>query len=138
MTERRYFQASLALPLVVPLVIGLGTFLTSSELIGGFAAIFIFSLVLGGIPYLVFVAGALLWSRSRPASAIRRLSYVAPLLFVIVTAVLSFMALFFGIPLREIVMFVAVFSVYALVFGYLYVFIVNFLYEVFLAKQSDT
>lgn len=137
LTDRHYFQASLVLPLVVPLVLALTAFLTSSQVIDGFAAVFMFSLMLGGIPYLIFAAGVLIWSRSRPASAIRRLSYFAPVLLVIGTDLLSLMALFFGISPREVLAFVVIFSSYALIFGYLYVFIINFLYEAFFGRQSD-
>lgn len=117
---------------------GLVARLASNEVINGFAAIFLFSLVLGGIPYLLFVAGVLFWSPRQPVEAIRRLSYFAPVLFMLATAVLSLVAVFFGVSLREVGLFVAVFSVYTLLFGYLYVFIVNFLYEILFGKPSDT
>jgi hypothetical protein len=138
LTERRYFQASLALPLVVPLFMGLVAFLSPSEVLDGFAAIFLFSLVLGGIPYLLFVVGILIWSRCQSVSAIRRLSYFAPLLYVMATAGLGLIALFFGASIQEVAGFVAIFSVYALLFGYLYVFIVNFVYELCFGKRFDT
>lgn len=136
LTGRSYFLASLALPLVAPLIVASLTYMTSNEVVAGFAAIFMFSLMLGGIPYSVFVAGVLLWSRRQSLSAIRKLSYVAPFLFVIVTAALSPVALIFGIPVREVFAFIALFSLYALVFGYLYVFMVNALYEFVIAKPS--
>lgn len=138
LTSRRYFLASLALPLVAPLVAASLVFVTASELAAGFAAIFLFSLLIGGVPYLIFVAGVLLWSRGRSDSAIRKLSFIAPLLFVLVTAAISPVALLFGLPLREIPVFIAAFAFYALIFGYLYVFIVNSVYEVFLARHPET
>lgn len=136
LTGRRYFLASLALPLVVPLIVASLAYVTSSELAAGFAVVFMFSLILGGIPYLIFIVGVLLWSRTRSLEAIRKLSYIAPLLFVIVAAVLSPVPLLFGASMREVSAFLALFSLYALLFGYLYVLIVNALYEVFLAKRS--
>ena len=138
LTDRRYFQATLVLPLAVPLIMGAVALLTSSELIDGFSTIFLFSLVLGGIPYLLFAAAILFWSRRQSVSDIRRLSYFAPFLFVLATAGLSLIALFFGTSPQEVTGFVMLFSAYALLFGYLYVFIVNFLYEVLFGRHSDT
>lgn len=137
LTGRRYFLASLALPVGVPVVVGALAALTSSELMAGFAAIFLFSLVLGGIPYLFFAAGVILWSRKRSLAAIRRLSFIAPLLFVVLICTLSPLALPFGASIHEIAGFLLMFSFYALIFGYLYVFIVNCGYEFFLAKRAE-
>ncbi len=138
LTERRFLQSSLVLPLAVPLIIGLIGQLTSSEVVDGVAAIFLFSLALGGLPYLLFIAAILFWSRNKPVRAIRRLSYFAPVLFVLATSVLSLAAIPFGVTLREIFMFIVIFAVYSLLFGYLYVFIINYLYEVFFAEHTDT
>ncbi len=137
LTARRYFQASLALPLVVPSVLGGAAFLTKIEAIDGFAIAFMFSLMLGGIPYLIFAFVVLFWSRHWSVSAIQRLSYLAPVLFVVTTSVLSLVALFFSASLREILWFDALFAFFGLIFGYLYVFIINLLYEVFYGEQSD-
>jgi 4-amino-4-deoxy-L-arabinose transferase-like glycosyltransferase len=117
---------------------GLVARLASNDLINGFTAIFLLSLMLGGVPYLLFVAGILFWSRRQPVEAIRRLSYFAPVIFMLATAVLSLVAVFFGVSLREIGLFIAAFAIYTLLFGYLYVFIANFLYEILFDKPSDT
>gem|GEM_PF-6266808 len=112
--------------------------LTSSEVVDVFAAIFLLSLAFGGLPYLLFVTAILFWSRNKSVRAIRRLSYFSPLLFVLATAALSLAAIPFGIALREIFLFIVIFSVYALLFGYLYVFVINYLYEIFFGKRSNT
>ena len=138
LTERRFLQLSLVLPLAVPLAIGLMARLTSSEVVDVFAAIFLLSLAFGGLPYLLFVTAILFWSRNKSVRAIRRLSYFSPLLFVLATAALSLAAIPFGIALREIFLFIVIFSVYALLFGYLYVFVINYLYEIFFGKRSNT
>ena len=138
LTERRFLQLSLVLPLAVPLAIGLMARLTSSEVVDVFAAIFLLSLAFGGLPYLLFVTAILFWSRNKSVRAIRRLSYFAPVLFALATAALRLAAIPFGIALREIFLFVVIFSVYALLFGYLYVFVINYLYEIFFGKRSNT
>lgn len=112
--------------------------LTSSEVVDGFAAIFLLSLALGGLPYLFFITAILFWSRNKSVRAIRRLSWFSPVLFVLATAALSLAAIPFGATFREVFLFVIIFSVYALVFGYLYVFVINYLYEIFFGKRSTT
>lgn len=49
LTERRYLLASLLVPLILPLLLGLAAKLTGNELLTGFAAIFLISLAFGGI-----------------------------------------------------------------------------------------
>ncbi len=83
-----YFRLSLAVPLLVPVLAVALTLLNqivsgSSEAteITRWTAFLVFSLIIGGLPYLVFVAAVVLWSRGKSARAIHRLSFVSPPLF---------------------------------------------------------
>ena len=137
LTERRYLLASLLIPLILPLLLGLAAKLTGNELLTGFAAIFLLSLAFGGIPYLIFGAGVLIWSRDRSTDRVRRISYWSPLLFLLGLSVLDFFFLILGGDLHEFLGFLLLSSVYVLLFGYLYVFLVNFGFEMLFGKESD-
>ena len=89
------------------------------------------SLLLGGLPYVIFLAGLLHWTHSKNAREFRRVGFLSPVLF----------ALFFAycyatimIPLRLFTSGTINFeellslSVLTLIFGYCYVLAVNVLY----------
>jgi hypothetical protein len=73
-----FFRWSLAMPLVLPLlVLPLG--LARNE-VGGLGFLLLMSLVFGGVPYLVFAALLLWWSRGKSEAQLRRAGLLAPVL----------------------------------------------------------
>lgn len=95
MKPDRFFRWSFALPLVVPLVaLPLGLL---SQVVAGtneatelsrWSIFLSYSLGIGSVPYVVFAAAVLLWSRRWSAGAIRTFTLVAPPLFAAVFFVL--------------------------------------------------
>ncbi len=82
MRAANYFRLSLAAPLLVPvLAVALDFAWSGFTHVTGWTFILVFSLLIGGVPYIVFVAAVLLWSRGKSARAIYRLSFVSPPLF---------------------------------------------------------
>jgi hypothetical protein len=79
----RFFRLALLLPIVVPLLLwpamrfsgnGQSPLFASALLFGG-------SLVIAGIPYLVFAIGAAWWARRRSSPELRRFALRAPFYF---------------------------------------------------------
>jgi hypothetical protein len=137
LTKRRYLLASLLTPLILPLLLGLAAKMTGNELLSVFAAIFLLSLALGGIPYLIFGVAILIWSRGRSIDEVRRISYWSPLLFLLGLSVLDLFYLMFSGDLHEFLGFLLLSSVYVPLFGYLYVFLVNFGFEMLFGEEPD-
>lgn len=90
MSAKRYWQGAFFLPLLLPiLALGLVWLNTGLQLpvdiendvFTDALGFLIASLVYGGIPYAIFLAGVLLWTTNRPVGAIRRFTYVAPLVY---------------------------------------------------------
>jgi hypothetical protein len=141
LTEIRYYRWSLALPLAVPMA----AFVWGRVGFGGDVVVLflVSSLLVGGIPYGLLVAGVLVWSRNRPAEALRRLSYLMPLFM----AALS-VALFVGIALvdsqrpsfgEDSINAVGAIGPYVaiiLVLGYAYVIVVNSIASILRARGS--
>ncbi|MDQ3818026.1 MAG: hypothetical protein M3362_10070 [Acidobacteriota bacterium] len=78
---KRYFQASFLLPLIVPLPV----MLVASSGFRGWGAVALVlegSLLIGGIPYILFLAGLFFWARGKNFRALQRVTYIAPLLFI--------------------------------------------------------
>ena len=139
--EIRYYRWSLGLPLAVPVA----AFVWGRVGFGGDVVVLflVSSLLVGGIPYGLLVAGVLVWSRNRPAEAFRRLSYLMPLFM----AALS-VALFVGIALvdsqrpsfgEDSINAVGAIGPYvAIIFvlGYAYVIVVNSIASILRARGS--
>ena len=84
MTVRSYYRWALALPLLVPALAWPLTLL--NPLPGGLAVVAMFlywSVLVGGVPYVLFAAGFLLWMRGRPDDQVRTGIQVAPLVYAI-------------------------------------------------------
>ncbi len=127
LSGKRYFQSSLALPLLFPL---LGYVFPESVIM----MILFTAIIIGGAPYLLLAAGILWWSRRRDEHALRRLSYVLPLIYLplLILALFLWTTLSTG-TLPEAGRFaqsILDFSGYTLVIGYGYVLLVNLIYEV--------
>lgn len=132
MTEKKFLQLSFLLPLLVPL-----PFTLIPSLVSGGAkdwlmtpAMFLLgSLIIGGIPYLLFLGGVLTWSWNRSANQICIFTWVAPLIFA--PACLLFFVipgLFFGS--RDVDTLLLIIAC-VLIIGYGYVIVINVLFRLF-------
>lgn len=127
MIAKRYLQFSFLLPLIVPSLILLTAKTTFAY--GAIIPILTFSLFLGGLPYLLFIIGLLICTRRKDASAIQRITFIAPLLFipVFLLCVLVFIPiqlLMIGDVTVEANVVVGC-CIVILILGYIYVAVVN-------------
>lgn len=124
MKAKSYFQLSLLMPLVLPLLLYVAG-VASFQGWGAVALIVVYSLLLGGVPYVIFLAGALAWLRGRDARAARRLTLAAPPIFASVfTGCAMLLVLIQILQLGEIrvgTSFVVAGCVIGLILGYAYV-----------------
>lgn len=92
-TELRFIQLLLALPIVVPLV---GSWMrarcSEPQWLVQVMGLLQMALIIGGIPYVVFAACALYWLRGRSSAAYLRFVLAAPVLFAIVLGAIAFAA----------------------------------------------
>jgi tetratricopeptide (TPR) repeat protein len=125
---KRYFQASFLLPLILPLPF----ILVASRGFGGLGGIALVlegSLLIGGIPYILFLAGLSFWARGKNFRTLQRMTYIAPLLFI---AVFVYCALLL-IPVQILTVgevrvegrAVSYLCVFILILGYFYVLLAN-------------
>ena len=130
MTPRRYYRGSLVLPVLLPILV-LPFFGES-----GISAILWLSLGFGGIAYLFYGAGLFYWlGKLTTSKSMRRLTYIAPVLFVPVQA-LFWLGSFYIQKLSNPELVggwegIPAFAVYILILGYSYVAVVNAGYFVF-------
>lgn len=83
MSVQSYYRGALLLPLVVPALFS-ALLLLGDRLPPGLAGItflLYWSLLIGGIPYLVFAGGFLLWARGRSEREVRRGILLSPLVY---------------------------------------------------------
>ncbi len=136
MTTKKYFQLSFFLPLILPLILCLGLWgyhvkFTAPNRLISIVAVFGWSLVIGGIPYLIFLAGFLRWSRgARTASEIYQFTWLAPLyyagVFFCFGIVISLIGVIFGFA--YIILALPLLLTIAVQVGYAYVLVVNGIY----------
>lgn len=73
MTLQTYYRGALTLPLVVPALAS--PLMFAGDQVPGVVGVLVFflfySMMLGGIPYLLFLAGFLLWARGKPDRQLR-------------------------------------------------------------------
>ncbi|MEX0720736.1 MAG: hypothetical protein WD059_08725 [Balneolaceae bacterium] len=93
MSEKQYFNRSFLAPIIVPffayviaLLIGPG----ESLILDGAYFLF-FSLLYGGIPYLIFLAFYFYWQKNKNAKQIKYFTLVAPFIFTSIFLVLFFL-----------------------------------------------
>jgi len=126
---RRKYQFLLALPFLVPLLLSPLWLLSGENGVGGVILVFFFySLLIGGIPYLILAIAMVWWMRNKEERSIRICLLLSPLLMIACTAVCLAIYTFVADAqptLRETIeeylegmLFV---SVFILLFGYLYV-----------------
>ncbi|HEX6372935.1 MAG TPA: hypothetical protein VF006_28690 [Longimicrobium sp.] len=122
MSVKSYYRWALVLPLLLPALASPLALLNPLPPLLALVAMYLFwSVLIGGVPYLLFTIGFLLWTRGASEERVRRAILVSPLLY---TAVL--MACFTALLLVEgswsgsgdsLVLFGA----FGLLFGYGYV-----------------
>ena len=84
MTLQNYYRWALLLPLVVPAVFSLLALVPEPRVpqaVGALLMFLFYSLLIGGIPYVLFALGFLVWSRGRDARSVRKAIYVSPLTY---------------------------------------------------------
>ncbi|GGB93408.1 hypothetical protein GCM10011352_19350 [Marinobacterium zhoushanense] len=135
MTGKRYFQISLLAPLIVPLCAPV-LFYTGIGLLETLAAVLFFSLIYAGPAYLVFGLAVLFFTRNMSVSQIRRVSYFAPFIFIGILLLIAILAKLLWFQHAE---FESIFpiSVFILIFGYMYVGLVNLIYELSFKEEED-
>lgn len=91
MSSKSYFRASFLLPVVLPLVVErlawvFSGFRTPADdtTMAKVVEVLYLPLLLGGIPYVIFLLAVLLWSRRRDAAKIFRFTFFAPWAFIAV------------------------------------------------------
>jgi hypothetical protein len=123
-TPRQFFLAVLLLPILVPLLFLLMNFDKAG-------AILFLSLIFGGAQYLIFaILVTVLLLRNDNIRFVRRLVWLAPLLFVPIQGVGWILwRIFTGdVELNGIIPELIMFGIYSILVGYVYVLIASLLY----------
>jgi hypothetical protein len=121
MNPRHYFQTALMIPLV-PLLIGYGSLQQTNTTSMWYVQLF-------GFSYIPFALLILAWMRNKPAGAMHRMSYRAPILFMLVEIALFFLYSSFGTMNEDefiavgLFVFISIFIIS--LFGYLYVLLIE-------------
>ena len=132
MSAKRYFQLSFLWPVVLPAIILAPSGPVVPEWIGDICRV---ALVAAGIPYLLFAIAILVWSRNKGVSAIRRSTYLAPvillpLLFVYLPFPIAFSGASYRSSPGELITWTFIYggfiAIAVLMLGYAYVAVINF------------
>ena len=125
----RYFRLSFLLPLLLPLLAAPFVRMGHGWLAG--VAVFLWaSLLIGGIPYIFFMAGVFYWMRNKDYRTVQRMTFIAPFIF---GFVFVFGAVFILAPLQLLTLGqvrvegsgVGLIFIFILIFGYFYVILTN-------------
>ena len=84
MEYERFVRRALLLPIAVPVLVSPLLLLDGVEAtntFGDIVAFLLWSLLFGGIPYLVFLIAFLAWMRDKPAGRVRRAVLLAPITY---------------------------------------------------------
>jgi hypothetical protein len=107
------------------------------------ALILFFSVYLGGIPYLLMLAGLFVWMRGKTAASVQRMTYFLPLLYIPVFSGCTAIFIFFKrllnpssgpyleIDLQHPFAFILLCDLFILVVGFCYVVAMNTLFQLF-------
>ncbi len=128
MNEKKVYKYSLVLPIVVPAICLLITPHNLDTLYGPIATVlmaFIFSGLIGGIPYSILAMGLLMWMRDKELLQIRKALLLSPLF--LIPIIVLFVLIYVAVgnesapdPLVY-VYYTLIFGGYVLAFGYFYV-----------------
>lgn len=135
MTARRAYQLSLALPIIFPLLAVAPVYLGKPflpEILFSFFTIIFVSGFFGGLPYLIVVAGLLLWAPDHSTISFRKAILLTPLLLILIHVVLLLVLIIWQLFKREpsdseinfALGLMAIFAGCDLLFGYIYILLV--------------
>ncbi len=121
MSIQSYYRRALALPVVVPALVSM-LLLLETRLppdVGVVVFLLYWSLLIGGVPYVLFAVGFVLWARGRSDRELRRGMLLAPLVYalVLVVCVMVVFALDGSLSTEQVGMMGA----FGVLFGYGYV-----------------
>lgn len=125
MTQKTYYLFALTMPLWLPLAVFP---LWRSQSFLGLGVYLFCSLIYGGVPYVVFLIGVLVWARNKTGAAIQRTTVFLPVLFALwqPIALLIFSILEGSSRELNVAPFFLLFALFAFVIGYAYVVIAAF------------
>lgn len=123
MSIKSYYRWALALPLLLP-VLATPLLMADDRLpdvLGAVLMFLFYSMLIGGIPYLLFATGFLLWMRRASDDRVRTAVLLSPLLYTLV--LLAWLAAFtpFDGPFGDSLGALGVFAAFGVSFGYWYV-----------------
>lgn len=121
MSVKSYYRWALALPLLVPALGAPLALLEPQGAVGVVLFLLYWSVVIGGVPYLLFAGGFLLWMRRVPEQRVRRGILLAPLAYTAVLLVCFALFLVVDGTLANSSDSLGTIAVFSLFFGYLYV-----------------
>ena len=133
---RLFLKLSMFLPIVVPIATYLAVASGAVTLkgYGGLLVVVMFSLLIGGIPYLIFLVGFFVWMRGKTADQIRMATWLAPVICTGVFAACAFIVILLqalSSAGTRVDGDIAGYAVFVIAFGYGYVLIVNVGYFLF-------
>jgi hypothetical protein len=127
MSVIRAYKLSLLLPIIVPILLAPALFFIRSLGESGATVLMtiLFSLVYGGIPYLILVGILLFWMRGKDEKQIRRALLLSPLLMLVIFQVYAGLWIAFlseATPkINQFMGSLIILSPFVLLFGYIYV-----------------
>jgi hypothetical protein len=121
MSVKGYYRWALLLPLLVPALASPLALLEPKGVLGAVWFFLFWSLVVGGVPYLLFVTGFLLWMRRVPDERVRMGILVSPLVYtgVLISCVTLFLLVDGALAGSSDSL--GGFALFAVVIGYVYV-----------------
>jgi hypothetical protein len=127
-SAKRYFQLSFIGPIILPLT--LLPFGYSKSFLGEMSQFLLFSMIFGGIPYVLMLGLLFFICRGRDGRQMQIITLITPLLF---TGILVFCYLILAIyhqekSLKTIIPLIPILAVVSVILGYVYVLIVNLIY----------
>lgn len=132
MSLQNYYRWALLLPFAVPGVLSLLALVPERHLpqtLGALLMFLFYSVLIGGIPYVLFALGFLVWSRGRDARSVRAAIYFSPLTYagVLSACVLGYAAWDGDLTHQGTGGTVTLLATCAFVFGYAYVVLAELL-----------
>jgi hypothetical protein len=122
MPVKNYYRWALLLPLAVPALASLLLLVEPRSPGLGLVLMYLFwSLLIGGVPYLLFAAGFVVWMRRAPEHRLRAGILLSPLIYAAVLLVCFTLFLVVDGTLVNSVEFLGTLAIFAVLFGYAYV-----------------
>lgn len=123
MSIQSYYRCALLLPLAVPALVSIPPLLGQRVPpdLGGVVLLLYWSLLIGGVPYVLFAGGFLLWARGRSAREVRTAILLSPLVYALVLMVCLVGFLVVDGTLGRSASQVGMLGAFGVLFGYAYV-----------------